>query len=616
MLGYSPEELLAGAWQQVTHPDDLALSREAAVQFSLGLATTLEIEKRYVHKRGNAIWARVIISVVKDAAGRPSHFITQVEDITLRRRADEAQAFLASLVESSQDAIIGTTPEGVVVSWNRGAAELYGYSAEEMIGRTAAVVAPPDRPGEVAAILERVRQRETVANHETARIRKDGRRVNVSLNISPVFDAEGKVTGVVNIARDITRRKQAEQALQSSEERYRELFENASDPVYTFDLEMRITSLNRIAEEMLGYGREEAVGTDLRQLVDAEKWKPVEKAMGQMVAGRAPEKFETEIRSSDGRRVTVEINPRLIYRDGEAVGIQAIARDITGRDVAEMELRQAQKLESVGRLASGIAHEINTPMQFVSDNVRFLQDSFGQLQEVIGKLHELSGSSFDQCSGNDLCAEIGRLDANLDSEYLLKEIPEALSQTLDGVERVVMIVRAMKEFAHPENRGMIPADLNKALVNTLTVARNELKYVADVETEFGDLPLVICSLSDINQVFLNLLVNAAHAIGDVVGDTGRKGTIRLQTGMEGSMVVISVADTGGGIPAGIRNRIFDPFFTTKQVGRGTGQGLAIARSVVDRHKGTLTFESEVGKGTTFYIRLPIEGCECQGTARG
>jgi signal transduction histidine kinase len=255
-------------------------------------------------------------------------------------------------------------------------------------------------------------------------------------------------------------------------------------------------------------------------------------------------------------------------------------------------------------------------MQFVSDNVRFLQDSFGQLQEVIGKLHELSGSSFDQCSGNDLCAEIGRLDANLDSEYLLKEIPEALSQTLDGVERVVMIVRAMKEFAHPENRGMIPADLNKALVNTLTVARNELKYVADVETEFGDLPLVICSLSDINQVFLNLLVNAAHAIGDVVGDTGRKGTIRLQTGMEGSMVVISVADTGGGIPAGIRNRIFDPFFTTKQVGRGTGQGLAIARSVVDRHKGTLTFESEVGKGTTFYIRLPIEGCECQGTARG
>jgi signal transduction histidine kinase len=146
------------------------------------------------------------------------------------------------------------------------------------------------------------------------------------------------------------------------------------------------------------------------------------------------------------------------------------------------------------------------------------------------------------------------------------------------------------------------------------VARNELKYVADVETEFSDLPLVICSLSDINQVFLNLLVNAAHAIGDVVGETGRKGTIRLRTRMEGSMVVISIADTGAGIPASIRERIFDPFFTTKQVGRGTGQGLAIARSVVARHKGTLTFESEVGKGTTFCVRLPIEGCDRQGVA--
>jgi PAS domain S-box-containing protein len=614
MLGYTSEELLAGAWQQVTHRDDMALSREAALQFMRGLATTLEIEKRYVHREGNAIWARVIISVVKDGAGKPSHYITQIEDITLRKRADEAQAFLASLVESSQDAIIGTTPEGVVVSWNRGAAELYGYSAEEMIGRTAAVVAPPDRPWEVASMLGRVRQRETVANHETVRIRKDGQRVDVSLNISPVFNGDGNVTGMVNIARDITQRRQAELALQGSEERYRELFENASDPVYTFDLEMRITSLNRMAEEMAGYRREEAVGTNLRQLVVAEKWKATELAMGQLVAGRPPAKFETEIRSKDGRRMTLEVNPRLICRDGEAVGIQAMAHDITGRDVAEMELRQAQKLESVGRLASGIAHEINTPMQFVGDNVRFLQDCFGQLLEVIGKLHQLCHPSQDKFSSTDLYAEIGRLDANLDSGYLLKEIPEALSQTLEGVDRVVTIVRAMKEFAHPESRGMVPADLNKALVNTLTVARNELKYVADVETEFSDLPLVICSLSDINQVFLNLLVNAAHAIGDVVGETGRKGTIRLRTRMEGSMVVISIADTGAGIPASIRERIFDPFFTTKQVGRGTGQGLAIARSVVARHKGTLTFESEVGKGTTFCVRLPIEGCDRQGVA--
>jgi signal transduction histidine kinase len=174
---------------------------------------------------------------------------------------------------------------------------------------------------------------------------------------------------------------------------------------------------------------------------------------------------------------------------------------------------------------------------------------------------------------------------------------------------VVTIVRAMKEFAHPENKGMVPADLNKALLNTLTVARNELKYVADVETQFGDLPLVVCSLSDLNQVFVNLLVNAAHAIAEAVEGTGKRGRILIQTGQEGPMALITIADTGAGIPEGIRDRIFDPFFTTKEVGRGTGQGLAIARSVVDRHKGTLTFESEVGKGTTFLIRLPIEGSE-------
>ena len=161
--------------------------------------------------------------------------------------------------------------------------------------------------------------------------------------------------------------------------------------------------------------------------------------------------------------------------------------------------------------------------------------------------------------------------------------------------------------AHPESKDMAAADLNKALLSTLTVARNELKYVADVEADFGDLPLVVCNVGDMNQVFLNLVVNAAHAVGDVMKETGKKGKISVHTQVDGSMALIAIADTGGGIPERIRNRIFDPFFTTKEVGRGTGQGLAIARSVVvDRHKGTLTFESDVGKGTTFYVRLPLE----------
>jgi signal transduction histidine kinase len=168
----------------------------------------------------------------------------------------------------------------------------------------------------------------------------------------------------------------------------------------------------------------------------------------------------------------------------------------------------------------------------------------------------------------------------------------------------------MKDFAHPESKEKAAADLNKALLSTLTVARNELKYVADVETDLGNLPLVVCNISDLNQVFLNLLVNSAHAIGEVVKGTGEKGKIRVRTVAEGKTVLVTITDTGCGIPEGIRSKVFDPFFTTKEVGRGTGQGLAIARSVVvERHKGTLTFESEVGKGTTFYVRLPVDSGE-------
>lgn len=480
MLGYSQDELLAGAWQEITHPDDLDRSRHAAVQFMRGEVSAVDMEKRYIRGDGQILWARVRIVPAKDSAGNISHFLTQIEDITLR--------------------------------------------------------------------------------------------------------------------------KLAEDRLRASEERYRELFENASDLVCTFDLDLRFTSINRLAEMTTGYTRDEAVQMTLCQLIDPSRCASVRAMITGMAAGSPPAKFEIDIRTKDGGRVTLEVSPRLICRDGAAVGVQAIARDITGRDLAEMELRQAQKLESVGRLASGIAHEINTPMQFIGDNVRFLKDSFQEIQALLLGLHALCESA-----GPAFAAELTSLEEKLNIGYLLGEIPEALVQTEEGVERVVTIVRAMKEFAHPENRGHVRADLNKALLNTLSVARNELKYVADVETDFGELPMVVCSVSDLNQVFLNLLVNAAHAIGDVVSKSGQKGNIRIHTAAEGDHVLISIADNGAGIPEAIRDRIFDPFFTTKEVGRGTGQGLAIARAVVDRHRGSLTFQSEVGRGTTFFLRLPVEG---------
>jgi PAS domain S-box-containing protein len=426
----------------------------------------------------------------------------------------------------------------------------------------------------------------------------------------PVKDAQGRVTGIVGVARDVTELKATVQELRDREERYRELFENANDVIYTTDLEARITSLNRAGEQILGYTDEEAIQTDLWHLVVPKHWDRVKRCHAQLLAGESGVRLEIELTAKDGRLVMMEANPRLIFKDRRPVGVQAIGRDITGRDAAEVELRHTQKMESVGRLASGIAHEINTPIQFVGDNTRFLQESFESFQSILSKYQELRSALASGTANPELLAEVQRVEEESDCAYLMGEVPQALTQTLEGVDRVATIVRAMKEFAHPEAKEMAATDLNRALQSTLTVARNEWKYVADVETDFGDLPLVVCIVGDLNQVFLNLLVNAAHAINEVVKGTFEKGKIRVRTRAEGTTVLVTISDTGCGIPEANRTKVFDPFFTTKEVGRGTGQGLAISRSVVvDRHKGTLTFESELGKGTTFYVRLPLDPAE-------
>ena len=208
-----------------------------------------------------------------------------------------------------------------------------------------------------------------------------------------------------------------------------------------------------------------------------------------------------------------------------------------------------------------------------------------------------------------LLQEMKDLLLKIDWEYLRAEIPKAMDQMLDGIGRVATIVRAMKEFSHVDRSSeKSAADLNKALESTLVVARAELKYVADVQEEYGELEPVLCHLADLNQVFLNLLINAAHAIGDKMKTTGQKGRIVVRTQQNGNWVEVSISDTGGGIPEAAREKIFDPFFTTKEVGKGTGQGLTLARAiVVEKHSGTLTFDTELGKGSTFYVRLPVNG---------
>jgi len=274
----------------------------------------------------------------------------------------------------------------------------------------------------------------------------------------------------------------------------------------------------------------------------------------------------------------------------------------------EIELRHAQKLEAVGALAAGIAHEINTPIQFVSDNTRFLRDAFRDMAGVIAKYQTVCDQAATGAPSRESVEHAINERDKADWDYLRDEIPKAIEHSEEGLGRVATIVRAMKDFSHVNHKGMSTADLNHALQSTLIVARNELKYVADVDCDYGKLSPVICNLGDLNQVFLNLLINAAHAIGDVVKQSGQKGRIKVSTRQEGAWVELTISDTGTGIPEEIRDKVFDPFFTTKEVGKGTGQGLAIARSIiVTKHGGTLTFDTRVGSGTTFYVRLPVNG---------
>ena len=309
----------------------------------------------------------------------------------------------------------------------------------------------------------------------------------------------------------------------------------------------------------------------------------------------------------DTRQHVSTLEERVRERTQELEASAAKLRaEIDERNRIEIQLRHAQKMESIGQLAAGIAHEINTPTQFIGDNTRFARDSFTGIREVLARYEQVFAGAESNGIQPEQFSAIRTAVADADLDFLLTEVPTALQQALDGVDRIAQLVKAMKEFSHPGTTEKTLTDLNHAIDTTLTVCRNEWKYQAELTKDFDpDLPQVPCHPGDFNQVILNLVVNAAHAM-DENSRSGIKGLITVTTRRSEDQVEIRIGDNGSGIPEGIRERVFDPFFTTKGVGRGTGQGLAIARSIiVDKHQGTISFESTVGQGTTFIVRLPL-----------
>ena len=407
--------------------------------------------------------------------------------------------------------------------------------------------------------------------------------------------------------------------LKRSEKDLRSLVNSVDGVLWEADIKsQKITYISQQTNRILRFSPDEimALPGGLVDLVHPEDRTSYLAALKDIRPGSYPQR---EFRVYDATQEVVYIRDILspVIENNEITRIRGVMLDVSkykkmGQERIKMEaqLRQAQKLESVGQLAAGIAHEINTPAQFVSDNIKFIIDSFNDLkalQHLYDELSELQTGSpeFEQKS-----EQIREHKKAIDLDFLLEDIPEALTQSFDGITRISSIVKAMKEFSHPGSDSMETIDINHAIDNTITVARNEWRYVAEIEKDFDcELPLVECLPGEFNQVILNMVVNAAQAINEqqTINKDASMGRIRIKTFRNDQKVCIHISDNGAGINKDKIERIFDPFFTTKEVGKGTGQGLAIAYSViVDKHKGNIDVTSTEGEGTTFMLEIPLK----------
>ncbi len=552
-------------------------------------------------------------------------YVAELED-KVKERTEELEQSIAELkasqkayleseekfriaIEHSNDGVL-MHGQGRILYVNAKGAEIFGVKdTEEVIGKDPFSFVHPDDWRRVKEVnTQRTLGKPAPERYEFKGLRRDGTSVDLELSVTQSWYQNMPVTLV--FFRDITSQKATRTALTEAYTELENVFSAISSILIQITSEGRITKWNEQAAAFFSLPETEVLGKSLFDLPLPWDWARLQKAIDECRMRRnSIKEIELNSQRPDGKKGLLGFSLSPYFDEHDVFsGLLFMGEDITERKNLESQLIQAQKLESIGQLAAGIAHEINTPIQYVGDNTRFFKEAFEDLSMVLEQSSRLLATFQSGEDVSEAVNEATRAIEEADLELLEEEIPRAIKQTLEGVERVSSIVRSMKDFSHPGGEEKVPVDINKALENTGTISRNEWKYVADLEFDLEqDLPMVPCLPGEMNQVFLNIIINAAHAISDVVkGKNSDKGTITVTTQHLQNEVEIRITDTGRGIPQKSRPYIFDPFYTTKEVGKGTGQGLSLARStVVDKHGGSLTFETEEGRGTSFLIRLPI-----------
>jgi two-component system, NtrC family, sensor kinase len=614
ILNLGPEDCLAD-WAKGVHPDDRPGLEAAWADFCRN-PRPVTFGWRSVPRDGVS---RVLTEQVV-AAQEIDGFVGTITDITERIAAranlKRAETRFRGTFDQAPIGIVYAARDGRVLRANSAFCDLLGFDLREIELKSVAEFTHDADIANNSTEFERLWRGEIeVIDAEKRYVRSDRRAVWVRVTTALIRDENGMPTCAVEFLRDISTRKDLAVALLQNQRLLEAVIADIPAAIIACDVTGDIILHNRAADDLFAIAPadDSRAGTPAPYPIGISAFLPdgitpvprEQRPLARALRGETVTHMELLAVMPGGiARATVGSARQLTGASGECIGAVAVTQDVTQMKTLERELAQAQKLESIGQLSAGIAHEINTPTQFIGDNIRFLQESFQEVLSLAGKLRSLVA---DHTDGMVSAAPIAAALDGPDVGYLREEIPKAIAQSLEGIDRIAKIVGAMKDFSHP-GLEKTPVDLNHSIASTITVASNEWKYVAEVKTDFDPaLPLVPVMPGAFNQVILNILVNAAHAVSAAAGNgASAKGTITIITRRAEDWVEILIKDTGCGMPAKIINRIFDPFFTTKPVGKGTGQGLAIAHDVVvKKHGGTIGVDSEPGVGTTFTLRLPL-----------